>query len=111
MQIDDYGYKSFFYKKKINSHHIFLLLFQGALSAVRYTSEEEKVIRAALGSMLEILDQKPFVTVTVKEILWGYENPLIQLGRDIFEGDQAYPFDEFGLFVGVSTMQFSISDR
>ena len=69
------------------------------------------MIRAALGSMLEILDQKPFVTVTVKEILWGYENPLIQLGRDIFEGDQAYPFDEFGLFVGVSTtMQFSITD-
>ena len=65
------------------------------------------MIRAALGSMLEILDQKPFVTVTVKEILWGYENPLIQLGRDIFEGDQAYPFDEFGLFVGVSTMPFS----
>jgi len=76
------------------------LPMMGALSAVRYTSEEEKVIRAALGSMLEILDQKPFVTVTVKEILWGYENPLIQLGRDIFEGDQAYPFDEFGLFVG-----------
>jgi len=58
------------------------------------------VIRVALGSMLEILKQEPIVPLTVREILWGYENPLIQLGRGIFPDDKAYPFDEFGLFVG-----------
>ena len=62
--------------------------------------EEEAVIRVALGSMLEILKQEPFVRVTVKEILWGYDNPLIQLGRGIFPDEKAYPHDKFGLFVG-----------
>ena len=78
------------------------LLLQTALAAVKFTPESEKVIRAALGSMLEILKQESFVPLTIREILWGYENPLIELGKSIFEGDNAYPYDEFGLFVGVS---------
>lgn len=50
--------------------------------------------------MLEILKQTPFVQLKVSEILWGYENKLIQLAKDIFPEDQAYPFDKFGLFAG-----------
>lgn len=74
--------------------------FQSALAAVKHVPEEENVIRVALGSMLEILKQEPFVPLTVKDILWGYENPLIQLSRGIFPEGKAYPHENFGLFVG-----------
>ena len=87
------------------------LLLQTALAAVKFTPESEKVIRAALGSMLEILKQESFVPLTIREILWGYENPLIELGKSIFEGDNAYPYDEFGLFVGVSIKKYTYRRR
>ncbi len=58
---------------------------QTALAAVKHVPESESVIRVALGSMLEILKQEPIVPLTV---------------REIFPDDKAYPFDEFGLFVG-----------
>lgn len=50
--------------------------------------------------MLELLKQEPFVPLTVKDILWGYENKLIQLSRSIFPEGEGYPFEEFGLFKG-----------
>ena len=52
--------------------------------------------------MLELLSQEVFVELTVKEILWGYENPLIELAKGIFPPEKQFPFDKFGLFVGVS---------
>ena len=51
--------------------------------------------------MLELLSQEVFVELTVKEILWGYENPLIELAKGIFPPEKQFPFDKFGLFVGV----------
>jgi hypothetical protein len=74
------------------------------LAAVNAAKESESVIRVALGSMLEILNQTPFVKLTVEEIMWGYENPLIQLGKGIFPEDKSFPFDKFGLFIGVSSL-------
>ena len=50
--------------------------------------------------MLELLEQESFVELTVKEILWGYKNKLIQLSRRIFPERKGYPFDEYGLFKG-----------
>ena len=77
-----------------------LFLFQTSLAAVKAVDESENIIKVALGSMLEILKQTPFVQLTVSQILWGYENQLIQLAKGIFPEDQAYPFDKFGLFTG-----------
>jgi len=71
-----------------------------ALASVVHLPESEKIIRVALGSMLELLKQESFAELTVREILWGYENKLIQLSRSIFPEGEGYPFDEFGLFKG-----------
>ena len=67
---------------------------------MKAVDESENIIKVALGSMLEILKQTPFVQLSVSDILWGYENQLIQLAKGIFPEDQAYPFDKFGLFAG-----------
>ena len=70
------------------------------MASVKAVDESENLIKVALGSMLEILKQTPFVSLKVSEILWGYENQLIQLARGIFPEGKAYPFEKFGLFVG-----------
>ena len=75
-------------------------LLQTSLAAVKAVDESENIIKVALGSMLEILKQTPFVELTVSDILWGYENSLIQLAKGIFPEDKAYPFEKFGLFAG-----------
>ena len=58
--------------------------------------------------MLELLSQEVFVELTVKEILWGYENPLIELAKGIFPPEKQFPFDKFGLFLGVIKSQIHL---
>lgn len=60
-----------------------------------------RLVRMALGSMLEILKQTPFVRVPIKSILWGYDHPLIKLGNDVLPVERKLPFEQFGFFVGV----------
>ena len=55
----------------------------------------------ALGSMLDILHQKPFIRVSVKDFIWGYESPLVRLGNDILPAEEKLPFNKFGIFTGV----------
>ena len=61
--------------------------------------------------MLELLKQESFVELTVREILWGYENKLIQLSRSIFPEGEGYPFDEFGLFKGKNGTVSALAEK
>ncbi len=63
-----------------------------------------KTVRLALGSFLEILKQKPFVSLSVRDIVWGHDHPLIKLGNDMLPDGEKLPFNEFGFFVGVSNV-------
>ena len=59
-----------------------------------------------IASFVEILGQKPYVTHTVRDLLWGYDNQLLNLAKTIndaqvFPEDKLYPYDQFGFFVGV----------
>ena len=51
--------------------------------------------------MLDILHQKPFERISVKDFLWGYESPLVRLGNDILPAEEKLPFNKFGIFTGV----------
>ena len=64
----------------------------------------DKLGQKTVASLASTLGQKPYVTQTVREMLWGYDNPLLSLGktlREFYNPDVFYPFDKFGLFVGV----------
>ena len=61
-----------------------------------------QLVRRAVGSVLTVLEQKKFVSQTVRKLLFGYENPLIKLGQDTFPKEKRWPHKLFGLFVGVS---------
>jgi hypothetical protein len=51
---------------------------------------------------MDILKIKPFVEVTVEQLLWGYEDPLLKLAKDVVPKEQKLPYEEFGLMYGVS---------
>ena len=62
------------------------------------------LIRRAIGSILDVLNQERFVTLPVRKLLFGYSNPLLKLGRDVLPNEMKWPHATFGLFVGVSKL-------
>ncbi|KAK3857753.1 hypothetical protein Pcinc_036012 [Petrolisthes cinctipes] len=58
-----------------------------------------RLAKLALSSMLEVLKEKPFVTRSVKDLMWGYEDPLLKIAKDILPPGQRLPYDRFGFFV------------
>ena len=68
--------------------------------------------RKTIASFVEILGEKPYVTQRVRDLLWGYDHPLLDLQKSINEAavnpDQSktYPYDQFGFFVGVRNLAY-----
>jgi len=58
-----------------------------------------RLVQSALSSMLEILKQEVFNSTSVRDIIWGYDHPLIKLGNDVLPEEKRLPFDKFGFFV------------
>lgn len=68
-----------------------------------------------MASIMDILKIKPFVEVSVGQLLWGYEDPLLKLAKDVVPKEQKLPYEEFGLMYGkngtsaVSKLHLSVS--
>lgn len=75
------------------------LLLQSATSQSKHAA---RFLRLAMASIMDILKIKPFVEVTVEQLLWGYEDPLLKLAKDVVPKEQKLPYEEFGLMYGVS---------
>ena len=56
--------------------------------------------------MLEVLGTKPFVTKTVRQLMWGYDDPLLKIAKDIIPPDKRLPHEQFGFFIEVSNYFF-----
>ena len=69
-------------------------LFQAAVSGMKYSG---KFVKLGLGSLLDILKQEILSPLRVKDILWGFDHPLVKLGKDILPKERRYPYDLFGL--------------
>nr|CAD7433454.1 unnamed protein product [Timema monikensis] len=80
------------------------------LSATSQSKHAARFLRLAMASIMDILKIKPFVEVSVHQLLWGYEDPLLKLAKDVVPKDQKLPYDEFGLMYGV-TMRGTIQAR
>lgn len=59
-----------------------------------------RFLRLAMASIMDILKIKPFVQVSVGQLLWGYEDPLLKLAKDVVPKEQKLPYEEFGLMYG-----------
>lgn len=57
-----------------------------------------------MASIMDILKIKPFVEVTVGQLLWGYEDPLLKLAKDVVPKEQKLPYEEFGLMYNVKEL-------
>jgi len=70
--------------------------FVTAVWQVRYTP---RFIQLIFSSMLEVLGEGPFATHNVSSLMWGYEDPLLKMARDILPPHQRSPSDSFGFFL------------
>ncbi|KAF4519649.1 hypothetical protein B566_EDAN004986 [Ephemera danica] len=70
------------------------------LSATSQSKHAARFLRLAMASIMDILKIKPFVEVSVAQLLWGYEDPLLKLAKDVVPKEQKLPYEEFGLFYG-----------
>ena len=71
--------------------------FQSALSSLRHSSG---VAKKAVSTILDILKLQPFNERTVKDMMWGYDDPLLKLGKSVLPEGKRVPFDKFGFFYG-----------
>ena len=78
-------------------------------SAANQLKHGGRFSRLALSSMLNVLNQETFSVHTVKEMLWGYNDTLFKLAKDVMPPEQVLPHDMFGLFVGVSCSQLVLN--
>jgi hypothetical protein len=65
-----------------------------------------KLTRLALGSMLGVLNQETFTVRSVRDLMWGYNDSLFKLAKDVMPPENVVPHDLFGLFVGVCFIFF-----
>ncbi|XP_050066463.1 scavenger receptor class B member 1-like [Aphis gossypii] len=70
------------------------------LSATSQSKHAARFLRLAMASIMDILKVKPFVEVSVGQLLWGYEDPLLKLAKDVVPKEQKLPYEEFGLMYG-----------
>ncbi|KAG0724300.1 Scavenger receptor class B member 1 [Chionoecetes opilio] len=69
------------------------------MSAVSQWRFAARLAKLALSSMLEVLGTKPFVTKTVQQLMWGYDDPLLKIAKDIIPPDKRLPYEQFGFFI------------
>lgn len=70
------------------------------LSATSQSKHAARFLRLAMASIMDILKIKPFVEVSVGQLLWGYDDPLLKLAKDVVPKEHKLPYDQFGLFYG-----------
>lgn len=75
------------------------------LSATSQSKHAARFLRLAMASIMDILKIKPFVEVSVGQLLWGYEDPLLKLAKDVVSKEQKLPYEEFGLLYGKNSTQ------
>lgn len=76
-------------------------IFELSQSATSQSKHAARFLRLAMASIMDILKVKPFVEVSVGQLLWGYEDPLLKLAKDVVPKEQKLPYEEFGLLYGV----------
>lgn len=77
-------------------------------SATSQSKHAARFLRLAMASIMDILKIQPFVEVSVGQLLWGYEDPLLKLAKDVVPKEQKLPYEEFGLMYGVSIITYDI---
>ena len=66
-----------------------------------------RIMRLALSSMFtKILKVRPLMNYTVRDLIWGYEDPLIKLAKDIMPPGESPDLEKFGYFITVWDSSF-----
>jgi hypothetical protein len=67
------------------------------LSAYHQMRDSSWFSRTVLDNVIGVLDYRPWVTKSPKQLMWGYDEPLFELAKLALP--EPPPFDQFGFFV------------
>lgn len=59
-----------------------------------------KIVKKAVSTILDVLKMQPFTVHTVREYIWGYDDPLLKLAKGVLPAEKRFPYEQFGFFVG-----------
>ena len=74
-------------------------IFQTAAFKARFDVD---FLRSAVSSAMELREEMPITTLSVKDLIWGYDVPLIRLAKSNLPPHMWFPFDKFGFFYEVN---------
>ncbi|KAL7633573.1 UNVERIFIED_CONTAM: hypothetical protein RMT77_016106 [Armadillidium vulgare] len=66
--------------------------------AVDKVSTMGRLVQLAMSSMLEVLNEAAFTRKSVRDLVWGYDDQLIDLSKKFLPKNEQLPFDKFGYF-------------
>lgn len=78
-------------------------ILQAAVSQVRF---KPRLAQLAIDSLLTVLKEEPIVAHTVGEFMWGYDDPLLKIAKNLLPPEERMPFDKFGFFINVSILLY-----
>lgn len=69
------------------------------LAAVSQVRFKPRLAQLAIDSLLTVLKEQPIVAHTVGEFMWGYDDPLLKIAKNLLPPEERMPFDKFGFFI------------
>lgn len=95
--------KQFFFNRALSrgdEEDIIQTLNIPLMSAAAQLKYTQSFTRLATSSLFGVLNQEVVIQKTIKELLWGYNDTLIKLAKDMMPPGRVIPHDMFGFFVG-----------
>lgn len=65
---------------------------------------QPRFLRIAIDAVLNVIESKPFVELTVKQYVWGYEDQFLKLANVFGEKLKTSPPDRYGVMLKVITL-------
>lgn len=65
-------------------------------------------VRKALSMLMTTMKVQPFVTLTVDEYIWGYDDAFYKLAMALVPREMRYPKSKFGVLAEVSSYTLPI---
>lgn len=68
---------------------------------MKLVKNQPRFFKHAVASVLEIIGEEPFVELTIKQYLWGYEDFLLKVTKDLGPPLQWLGSDRYGILLKV----------
>lgn len=68
---------------------------------MKLVKNQPRFFKLAVASILDVIGEKPFVELTIKQYLWGYEDYLLKVTKDLGPPFKSLGSDSYGVLLKV----------